>query len=217
MKFKNLINFFRFVRVASKNQRAANAVFDKRYPMNAYPPVYEADEQMRFNITLAIVGSGIGLITYALQDYSKSTAINGYALIYGGSIILFALLYLIGTATRLRYQNPGEAQLWYVSESGRRNAYDSMVEMFWNGLLFGLEFTIPFYLLFSNKHHLVGAFWAVIELLVVNGFIRLQISVGMENDRKTGNLQYNHNLKMKTAKEKREPFDAPPITHSQTK
>jgi len=49
------------------------------------------------------------------------------------------------------------------------------------------------------------------RLTTINLYIAMVKSVGMDYDRKTGNLVYDHNRKMKTAKEKREPFNAPPI------
>jgi len=164
---------------------------------------------------MAIVVSGAGLIAFGLSGLQRQEPLNIYLLIYGGSIIFFAFLYLTSTATRLRYQNPGEAQTWYISESGRRQTYDHMVEMFWTGLWFGIEVSMPFYLSVSIRKRLLGVIAAVIWLIFVNLYIAMIKSVSMDYDRKTGNLVYDHNRKMRSAKEKRELFDAPPIKRSQ--
>ncbi len=210
-RVKGIRQFIVFIGQSNKRQKQANAEFDKRFPMNAYPLVYEADEQMRFNIALAILGSGVGLVYFAAQNFSKSALANAYAVVFGGAIIFLAFMYLVTTASRLRYQNPGEAQLWYISESGRRNTYDFMVEMFWDGIFFGVEVSLPLYLITNISNHYLGIFCAMLEFILVNAYVTMMVTIGLDNDRKTGNLKYNHNLKMHSAKEEREPFDAPPV------
>jgi hypothetical protein len=184
---------------------------DAHLPMNAYPQVYESDEQLRLNIALAIIATGIGLIALAVQTNIMFLVFNALVGVYGGIIIIYALFYILGTATRLRYQNPGEAQFFYISESQRRETYDAMVEMFWNGFLMAMYFVPPTIALSVIKNHYIGAGVAVIVFILVCLYLKMMKGLGIDRDRKTGNLIYNHNKKMRTAKEKREPFDAPPV------
>lgn len=211
MKLVNPILLVRSYRAYSSQKKATDAKNDEKIKINNYPPVYENDEQMRLNIALAIAGTGIGLITVAANDFLKNYIYNAGAYVFGGIILLYALFYILSTATRLRYQNPGEANSWYISESGRRNIYDEMVQMFWLGVFLIVEIAIPVGIGILQNPWINGILVGSGVFIALNFIIWLNVSSGIDNDRLTGNLLYNHAKKLKTAKQFREPFDAPPV------
>lgn len=211
---RNIFGTFILLKKANRLEKERKKQIDSKLPINAYPPVYEADESLRLTLALAILINGVGLVIVALANYSKNLFVDVFVGLYGGGVILQAVFYLLATATRLRYQNPGEAQVWYISESARREIYDFMVEFFWDGLIFGLEITLPIYLATSIHPFFKGIAIAILELIVVNLYVRLRISVGVDRDRETGNLVFNYNAKMKGGYKQKEPFSAPPTTRN---
>ncbi len=201
-------NFFRYYREQTRKRR--------NLPLNAYPPVYESDEQLRLQIALGILATSIGVAALATQIKLVSAIINLGIGILALNVILGAMLYIMGTATRLRYQNPGEAQLAYVSESSRRDNYDSMVESFWNMVLLSLLFGVPSFALVYIKTLWLGIVIAIVLLLMVVRFVTLLSIAGVIRDEAEGNLVYDHFAKGRSSKYQREPHAAPAVIRTNT-
>lgn len=179
----------RLIHTMAKEEKSVARQHDQSKPKHITPPVYEADEQLRLTVALTVSGSGIGLIAAGLKQIPGSDLSNGFFIFVGMFVLFEALYYVASTATRLRYMDPGSAHVWYLSEHGRRQSYDRMVDFFWVGLLSTILFFMSELIGHIGSNYRTWAVVAAVSLLI---FFHAHSNTkkGKKKDRESGNLEY---------------------------